>query len=117
MSFWCTIKTQIKDLRTFEKVCNKNGVKLDRKSQNINMVMDGQTVGYLTKGDKGSWNLNVDNDPRYSRFTSKFGKNGGTVMRDYAAEVVQTQMVANGGFVQSRKEQQDGSVVLKIRRN
>lgn len=116
MSFWATLKTQIKDLRTFEKVCNRNGITLDRKGKNVNLAMNNRTVGYLTPGNKGAWNLNVDNDPRYSEYTKKFGKNGGTVMRDYASEVVQTQMVANGGFVTSRQEQSDGSIVMKVRR-
>lgn len=117
MSFWATVKTQIKDLRAFEKVCNKNGITLNNVSNDrVNMIMDGRTAGYLTKGDKRSWTLNVDNDVSYSPFSRKFGRNGGTIMRDYAAEVVQVQMVANGGFVQSQSIQKDGSIVMRIRR-
>jgi len=116
MSFWASVKTQIKDLRTFEKVCNRNDVTFDRKGKNINMMMDGRVAGYLTPSDGKAWTLNVDNDVSYSPFSRKFGKNGGTLMRDYAAEVVQVQMVANGGFVTSRSEQKDGSIVMRIRR-
>lgn len=116
MSFWAKIETKIKDLRTFEKVCKKNGVTCDHKGKNINLVMNGSTVGYLTPADKGSWSLNVDNDPKYSQFTAKFGKNGGTVMRDYAESVIRTQMVANGGSVVSSRVQQDGSVVMRVQR-
>lgn len=121
MSMWAKVKTTVTDLSAFQQAAEGLGIRVIQCSDhqvrggNVYARLEGQgnARAYLIYGEKaGTYNLMMDSDVKYSPFAQQFGPNGGKVMRDYAAQVVQKQMAVTGSMI-SRQEQPDGSLVLQ----
>jgi hypothetical protein len=114
MSTWALVKTQVKDLETFLRVCDNHGIKISSHSKdryNLNMK-DGSGLATLTQQDNGSWALSYDQDPKYSMFSETYGREGGVLMRDYATEVAKNQAFNMGMSLISEDVREDGSIRL-----
>lgn len=112
MSFWQTVKTEIRDLDVFSDVCKKYGAELDRNKKEIRL--NGRVWGRLESRGTG-FNLSMDTDRNYSPLAGKvITRNGGNLLtRDYAEGMVMKQF--EDEMVQTvREEQPDGRVVLRI---
>ena len=128
MSFWSRCQTSITDLTCFREACRKNQIEI-REAQ-PGMQMNNLPVKWVLKDvhperrgvrqeaylceSGGAYNLVVDDDQGYSSISGRLGKNGGQLVRDYAEQVVMNNVTQNGGMVQDRHVQQDGSIVLRI---
>ena len=128
MSFWSKISTVIRDLDVFKAVCEKNNVQYEDvtgtgmsqqgypvKARITDMQEGGpayQRQAYLVEAD-GAYRLIIDNDAGYSSLTARLGKNGGVMMRDYTQQTVEKSIRAQGGMIQSRVAQPDGSLIIQ----
>lgn len=130
MSFWSRIGVTINDLECFRQSCKKNGVTMEL-NQDKNFTWQGSPVhaflhdeknmtlntgprqGFLLR-EGGAFKLAMDTDLSYSPMHKRLGKNGGILCRDYTQSVVEKEVKAAGGMINSAVEQADGSVVLRI---
>ena len=130
MSFWTRCGVTINDLECFRQSCRQNEVEyIENEDPNFKM-QGGEVVailrdktrtggyareGYLIRAD-GAHKVVLDNDPNYSSLTKRLGRNGGKLTRGYAEGVVTKGVKKNNAFIASRKEEADGSVILKIQK-
>lgn len=120
MSFWLKLGLAITDIECFKAGCREHGFEY-QPIDDPNFMMQGKKVvgtinqnqGFLVQ-DSGAFRLVVDNDPNYSQVTRKVGKNGGELTRSYAENVVEKNVMLSGGYVESREEQKDGSLILTV---
>lgn len=116
MSHWSEVETKINDLETFLVVCEENKIRAQKDSETsytLNMTdMSGHAK--LTQTKTGDWALSYDRDVSYSRFAEKFGTNGGTLVRDYAARVAENQAISMGMTVMSNEIRHDGTIRIVL---
>lgn len=127
MSFWTKIKNvKITDLDCFQEACRKNDIKYEANTDSnfkqngcpvvatlSDNLAQGRNNAYLVQFE-GNTVLGIDNDVNYSTLSKRLGKNGGILMRDYSAGMVEQKMVASGGFIESTETMADGSIVMCI---
>ncbi len=116
MSHWSQVSTKINNLDSFLTICERNDLtctKTNEASYNITMN-DGSGYATLKQEKTGDWVLSYDRDATYSRFAAKFGTEGGTLMRDYAVYVAETQATTMGMTVLSQEERADGSIRIVL---
>ncbi len=111
MSGWLKVKTEIKSPEIFRRICEVSGV-------NVTEVGAGSYYDLRFKGDRAtltkqgdSWRLGYD---RYGAFARHFGENGGTLLRDYAREVLVENLPAQGMTLVSQETLDDGSYRLLV---
>lgn len=132
MSMWMTVKTEVQDLDVFKRICEecdldfierdnpKFGYERTRNGQDVFAAVVDRTAtsrnyGLLLEAGKGAYQLAYDSDPHYCTLSKRFGKNGGTLMRDYAAGALKKQMLRRGASqIGKTQTKQDGSLVLRF---
>lgn len=116
MSHWSEVETKINDVETFLSVCEKNKIRASKESETSYILNMTDMSGYakLNQSKTGEWVLSYDRDPNYSKFASKFGLNGGTLVRDYAAQVAEQQALHMGMTVMSNEIRQDGTIRIVL---
>jgi hypothetical protein len=116
MSFWARVATKITDLEVMKEVCEQNDLTYD--VHGLDLHLHGKSRGgeqaRVESVGEGEWQLSYDQDPSYSGFSRRFGKNGGTLMRSYAAEMAKRQASMMGYMLMSEEVQNDGSLRLVV---
>jgi hypothetical protein len=115
MSQWMQVRTEIKDLGIFLETCENCDVAAEKSSETHYNLRDRQSSGRadLTK-DGDIWNLGYDQDAGYSPFAKRFGRNGGTLVREYTRRVVLQETRNQGMMILSEEERSDGSIRLCV---
>lgn len=129
ISFWTQIATVITDLECFKQSCKKYNVEYVKNEDSsfkqggleVHAILTDKsntTSGYRRDAflckDGGAFRIVMDNDINYSSLSARLGKNGGKLVRDYTVDVLTKNVRKTGGMVTKCKEQEDGSIVMRV---
>lgn len=73
----------------------------------------GHSVAYLCAKENHHL-LVYDQDPNYSSIARRIGVGGGRLMRDYTQDTLSGAIRKRGGTITWMKEQNDGSLLMKV---
>jgi hypothetical protein len=116
MSFWARVETKITDLDVMKRVCETNDLTYQQNGLGLDLYGRSNSGEHARVENvaPNEWQLSYDQDPSYSAFSRRFGKNGGTLMRSYAAEMAKREASMMGYMLMSEEVQQDGSLRLVV---
>lgn len=118
MSHIASVKVKIKDMQALEAVCRELSIPAEIKTQQVSMY-SGQIAAVATLRLPG-WTYPVvvqaDGSVKYDNYGGRWGKQDqlNRVLRRYSERVAVSQARRMGMTVR-RHEQNDGSVVLRLR--
>lgn len=126
MSFWARISgVKIEDLECFRNACGANEVDYQVNEDPEFYFQGNKVVATLTdksgQGHQaylvehgGASTLMMDNDRNYSSFSRRLGRDAAKLVRDYAYNVVEQNVMNEGGMINSVEETQDGGLLLHV---
>lgn len=125
MSFWATISgVKIEDLECFRNACGANSVEYQHNEDPDFHFQGNKVVATLVDANGGgraylvehggAITLMMDNDRNYSSFSRRLGRDAAKLVRDYAYNVVEQNVMNEGGMINSVEETQDGGLLLHV---
>ena len=128
MSFMARVRVAIKNLDVFKQMCEKHHVGVSEghgQHEGSNIVLElkdqlntdeyqTQTLVVKDSEDQQAHNLVIDNDVNYCSLSRRLGQNGGILMRDYAEEIFNQELLQQGAMVTERELQKDKSIRLRV---
>jgi hypothetical protein len=116
VSFWAKVSTKITDLDILKEVCGPCDLRYQESGAGLTLHGIGNPREYakVDQINPGEWELSYDQDPGYSAFSSRIGRNGGILMRSYATEKAKREAAAMGCMVLEEETRNDGSIRLVV---